>query len=175
LVSIFYSINSIKNAHGLCPFGLCPLRAVSAPSPRGRCGKFVARQRADCHIQSDQVCATEQRQPEATCTGAPLLRPEVPWQSWLAVVHEVTTEQRLMQYAENTEAKNRKASSYFETLEYSSFLKQQRRVIFHRVNAENADHLCYRRPGKAVADRARKGAVADRARREIEEQKRVVG
>jgi hypothetical protein len=30
----------------------------------------------------------------ATCTGAPLLRAEVPWQSWLAVVHEVTAEQR---------------------------------------------------------------------------------
>ncbi len=41
---IFNSINSIKNAHGLCPFGLCPVLVVSAPSPRGRYGKFVVRQ-----------------------------------------------------------------------------------------------------------------------------------
>ena len=46
-------------------------RAVAAPSPRGRYGKFVARQRkAHRKIQSDLVCATEQRQPAATCTGA---------------------------------------------------------------------------------------------------------
>ena len=70
-------------------------RVVAAPSPRGRYGKFVARQRkAHRKIQSDLVCATEQRQPAATCTGAPSLRAEVPWQSWLAVVHEVTAEQR---------------------------------------------------------------------------------
>ena len=66
------------------------LRAVSAPSPRGRYGKFVERQRnrrqieADCHIQSDQVCATEQRQPAATCTGAPLQKchGNLGWQSF---------------------------------------------------------------------------------------------
>ena len=46
-------------------------RAVAAPSPRGRYGKFVARQRtAHRKIQSDLVCATEQRQPAATCRGA---------------------------------------------------------------------------------------------------------
>ena len=46
-------------------------RAVAAPSPRGRYGKFVARQRkAHRKIQSDLVCATEQRPPAATCTGA---------------------------------------------------------------------------------------------------------
>ena len=46
-------------------------RAVAAPSPRGRYGKFVARQRkAHRKIQSDLVCATEQQQPAATCTGA---------------------------------------------------------------------------------------------------------
>ncbi len=44
--SIFVCIfNNFENARGLCPFGLCPVRAVSAPSPRGRYGKFVARQR----------------------------------------------------------------------------------------------------------------------------------
>ena len=46
-------------------------RAVAAPSPRGRYGKFVARQRtAHRKIQSELVCATEQRQPAATCRGA---------------------------------------------------------------------------------------------------------
>ena len=49
---------------------------------------------ADRQIQSDQVCATEQRRPAATCTGAPWLRAEVPWQSWLAVDHDVTAVQR---------------------------------------------------------------------------------
>ncbi len=33
-------------------------------------------------ILSDQVCATEQQKPAATCTGAPQLYAEVPWQSW---------------------------------------------------------------------------------------------
>ena len=32
-------------------------------------------------------------------------------------------------------------SSNSEILEYSSFLKQQTRVNFHRVNAENSNHL----------------------------------
>jgi hypothetical protein len=55
---------------------------VSALSLRGRYGKFVARHRkrrqAGRPIQSDQVCATEQRKPAASCTGAPQLHAEVP-------------------------------------------------------------------------------------------------
>jgi hypothetical protein len=35
--------NSIENALGLCPLGLCPVRAVSVPSPRGRYGNFVGK------------------------------------------------------------------------------------------------------------------------------------
>ena len=72
-------------------------RAVSATfaarSLRQVC-RAAAQAQADRQIQSDQVCATEQRRPAATCTGAPWLRAEVPWQSWLAVDHDVTAEQR---------------------------------------------------------------------------------
>jgi len=56
--------------------------------------RAAAQAQADRRIQSDQVCATEQRRPAATCTGAPWLRADVPWQSWLAIDHEVTAEQR---------------------------------------------------------------------------------
>ena len=72
-------------ARGLCTFAARSLRQVC---------RAAAQAQTDRQIQSDLVCATEQRQPVATCTGAPLLRAEVPWQSWLAVVHEVTAEQR---------------------------------------------------------------------------------
>ena len=72
-------------ARGLCTFAARSLRQVC---------RAAAQAQTDRKIQSDLVCATEQRQPAATCTGAPLLRAEVPWQSWLAVVHEVTAEQR---------------------------------------------------------------------------------
>ena len=70
--------------------------ASRSPAPGRGLYTFAARSlRQVCRkIQSDLVCTTEQRQPVATCTGAPLLRAEVPWQSWLAVVHEVTAEQR---------------------------------------------------------------------------------
>ncbi len=51
----------------------------------------AAQAQADRSMQSDQVCAAGQRR---TCTGAPWLRAEAPWQSWLAVDHEETTEQR---------------------------------------------------------------------------------
>ena len=48
-----------------------------------------------------------------------------------------------MPYAESTEAKiatqDKDPSS-----EYSSFLKQQRKVNFHQISAEIADHLRYR-------------------------------
>ncbi len=70
--------------------GLCKLRRAV---PTAIC-RAAAQAQADRRIQSDQVCATEQRRPAATCTGAPWLRAEVPWQSWLAVDHEVTAEQR---------------------------------------------------------------------------------
>ena len=56
--------------------------------------RAAAQAQADRQIQSDQVCATEQLRPAATCTGAPWMRAEVPWQSWLAVDHNVTAEQR---------------------------------------------------------------------------------
>ncbi len=81
--------------HGCFAFAGAGARSLQ-PSPRGPYGKFVARQRKyrQTAIQSDQVCATEQRHPAATCTGAPWLRAEVPWQSWLAVDHDVTAEQR---------------------------------------------------------------------------------
>ena len=72
-------------ARGLCTFAARSLRQVC---------RAAAQAQTDRQIQSDLVCATEQLQPVATCTGAPLLRAEVPWQSWLAVVHEVTAEQR---------------------------------------------------------------------------------
>ena len=70
--------------------GLCKLRRAV---PTAIC-RAAAQAQADRRIQSDQVCATEQRRPAATCTGAPWLRAEVPWQSWLAVDHDVTAEQR---------------------------------------------------------------------------------
>ncbi len=72
-------------------------RAVSgtfaARSLRQVC-RAAAQAQADRRIQSHKVCATEQRRPAATCFGVPWLRAEVPWQSWLAVDHEVTAEQR---------------------------------------------------------------------------------
>ena len=40
--------------------------------------RAAAQAQADRRIQSDQVCATEQRRPAATCTGAPWLRADVP-------------------------------------------------------------------------------------------------
>jgi hypothetical protein len=72
-------------------------RAVSATfaarSLRQVC-RAAAQAQADRRIQSDQVCATEQQRPAATCTGAPWLRAEVSWQSWLAVDLKVTAEKR---------------------------------------------------------------------------------
>jgi hypothetical protein len=74
------------------------LRAVSALAPRGRSSRrFVAQQLSAGRLpknQLDQVCTTEQLQPVATCIGTPLLRAEVPLQSWLAAVHEVTSLER---------------------------------------------------------------------------------
>jgi hypothetical protein len=70
--------------------GLCNLRRASL---RQVC-RAAAQAQADRRIQSDQVCATEQRRPAATCTDAPWMRAEVPWQSWLAFDHEVIAEQR---------------------------------------------------------------------------------
>ena len=67
------------------------LRAVSAPSPRGRYGKFVARQRKRRQIATfNQIRSQaarmnfEQRQPAATCTGAPLQKchGNLGWQSF---------------------------------------------------------------------------------------------
>lgn len=65
------------------------LRAVSAPSPRGRYGKFVARQRKRRQIATfNQIRSArlnfEQRQPAATCTGAPLQKchGNLGWQSF---------------------------------------------------------------------------------------------
>ena len=69
----------------LCTFTARLLRQVC---------RAAAQAHADRQIQSDQVCATDQQKLAATCTGVPQLRAEVPWQSWLAVVHEVTAEQR---------------------------------------------------------------------------------
>jgi hypothetical protein len=64
-------------------------RAVSAPSPRGRYGKFVARQRKRRQIATfNQIRSArmnfEQRQPAATCTGAPLQKchGNLGWQSF---------------------------------------------------------------------------------------------
>ncbi len=77
-------LGSLPRARGLCPFAARSLRQF-----RRQVCRPVAQAQADRHIQLDQVCETEQRQPAATCIGAaPLLHAEVPWQSWLAVVHE---------------------------------------------------------------------------------------
>ncbi len=43
LAVFLYGFSTVLS--GLCSSGLCPVRAVSAPSPRGRYGKFVALQR----------------------------------------------------------------------------------------------------------------------------------
>ena len=75
---------------------LCKLRRAV---PTAIC-RAAAQAQADRRIQSDQVCATEQRRPAATCTGAPWLRADVPWQSWLAIDHEFTAEQRRPSYVE---------------------------------------------------------------------------
>ncbi len=60
-----------------CP---CPLAARSL----WQVCREAAQAQADCHIQLDQVCATEQRQPAATCTCAPLLKchGNLGWQSF---------------------------------------------------------------------------------------------
>ena len=72
-------------------------RAVAAPSPRGRYGKFVARQRT-AHAKFNQIWSARQNsgsQRQLVEARAEVsLRAEVPWQSWLAVVHEVPAEQR---------------------------------------------------------------------------------
>jgi hypothetical protein len=77
--------NSVENALCLCPLGLCPMRTVSAPSPRGRYGKFVTLQRKRRQIatfnqiRSARLNSGSHRQAPATCTSAaPLLRAEVP-------------------------------------------------------------------------------------------------
>jgi hypothetical protein len=64
-------------------FAMRPLRQVC---------RTAAQAKADRHIQSDQVCATERRHPAASYIGAPWLRAEVPWQSCLAVDHKVTAD-----------------------------------------------------------------------------------
>jgi hypothetical protein len=62
-------------ARGLCPFAARSLWQVC---------RAAAQAQADCHIQSDQVCTTEQRQQAATCTGAPLQKchGNLGWQSF---------------------------------------------------------------------------------------------
>jgi len=68
-----------------------PAPARGAPSPRGRYGKFVARQRKRRQIATfNQIRSQaarmnfEQRQPAATCTGAPLQKchGNLGWQSF---------------------------------------------------------------------------------------------
>ena len=73
------------------------LRAVSAPSPRGRYGKFVARQRKRRQIATfNQVRSARLNSGSQRRDLYRRALAEVPWQScqWLAVVHEVTAEQR---------------------------------------------------------------------------------
>ena len=72
-------------ARGLCPFAARSLWQVC---------RAAAQAQADCHIQSDQVCADELWTAAASGDLYRRALAEVPWQSWLAVVHEVTAEQR---------------------------------------------------------------------------------
>ena len=74
-------------ARGLCPFAARSLWQVC---------RAAAQAQADCHIQSDQVSGCADELWTAAASGDLYRRAlaEVPWQSWLAVVHEVTAEQR---------------------------------------------------------------------------------
>jgi hypothetical protein len=101
--------NSISSSISVCisnSISCCIFRAhihghgavtVASPSPAPARGpspfaarslwqvcRAAAQAQADCHIQSDQVCATEQRQPAAICTGAPWLKchGNLGWQSF---------------------------------------------------------------------------------------------
>ena len=103
---------------------LCNLRrTVTVPKASlSHCSASEGTQPIRRQIHSDQVCATEQWHPAATssCKGAPWLRAEVPWQSWLVVDHEVTGKQRrpsdveLMRSLSNQQPLLRKSPSSLE-------------------------------------------------------------